>query len=134
MLPEKRPIPPMPHDDARTENLFSYGTLQLVPVQMATFGRTLEGTADHLPGFRQSTVRIDDPKVVETSGKTHHPIVAFTGESRDRVDGTVFRITGQELLNADKYEVAAYRRIAVTLGSGLGAWVYIDARHAPPVP
>jgi hypothetical protein len=122
----------MPQDSAETEHLFSYGTLQLVPVQMSTFGRTLDGTPDDLPGFRTSVVRIDDPKVVETSGKTHHPIVQFTGDAADRVGGTVFRITRQELLNADKYEVAAYRRVAVTLGSGLHAWVYIDARHAPP--
>jgi hypothetical protein len=112
--------------------LFSYGTLQLVPVQISTFGRTLEGTPDRLPGFRQSLVEIEDPKVVETSGKTHHPIVQFTGDAGDTVGGTVFLITWQELLNADKYEVAAYRRIAVTLGSGLRAWVYIDTRHAPP--
>ncbi len=122
----------MTPNDAATENLFSYGTLQLVPVQKATFGRTLDGTADALPGYGKSMARIDDPKVVETSGETHHPIVTFTGDARDRVQGTVFRITRQELLNADKYEVAAYRRIEVTLASGLRAWVYIDARHAPP--
>jgi hypothetical protein len=115
-----------------TEHLFSYGTLQLEKVQMSTFGRTLEGTPDQLPLFRTSLVRIDDPKVVETSGKTHHPIVQFTGDKADTVGGTVFLITGEELLNADRYEVAAYRRIAVTLGSGLRAWVYIDAQHAPP--
>ncbi len=117
---------------AESENLFSYGTLQLVPVQLSTFGRTLEGTPDELPGFSRSMVRIEDPNVVETSGQTHHPIVRFTGSDADRVAGSVFRITHQELLNADKYEVAAYRRIAVVLASGIRAWVYIDARHAPP--
>lgn len=124
--------PEMPEDPARTEKLFSYGTLQLAPVQMATFGRTLEGALDDLPGFRKSVVRIEDPKVVEASGQTHHPIVQFTGDPGDRVAGTVFALTRQELLSADRYEVAAYRRIAVTLGSGLGAWVYIDALHGPP--
>jgi gamma-glutamyl AIG2-like cyclotransferase len=119
-------------EPAESENLFSYGTLQLVPVQLSTFGRTLEGATDELPGFSRSMVRIDDPKVVETSGQTHHPIVRFTGNDADRVAGSVFRITPQELLNADKYEVAAYRRVAVVLASGLKAWVYIDARHAPP--
>jgi orotate phosphoribosyltransferase len=122
----------MLQDEAETEYLFSYGTLQLVPVQMSTFGRTLEGTSDELPGFSRSMVKIDDPNVVVTSGKTHHPIVQFTGDPGDMVAGSVFLITRQELLNADKYEVAAYRRIAVTLDSGLRAWVYVDARHAPP--
>ena len=122
----------MPLDSAATEHLFSYGTLQLVPVQLSTFGRTLEGTVDELPGFKQSLVKIEDAQFVETSGKTHHPIVQFTGSPSDKVGGTVFLITREELLNADKYEVSAYRRVAVTLVSGLKAWVYIDARHAPP--
>jgi hypothetical protein len=99
---------------------------------MSTFGRTLEGTSDELPGYKKSLVRIEDAKVVETSGKTHHPIVQFTGNPADMVGGTVFLITREELLNADKYEVSAYRRIAVTLVSGWKAWVYIDAQHAPP--
>jgi gamma-glutamylcyclotransferase (GGCT)/AIG2-like uncharacterized protein YtfP len=70
--------------------------------------------------------------VVATSGKTHHPIVAFTGRDADTVAGTVFRITPEELQNADKYEVSAYKRIAVMLRSGARAWVYVDARYAPP--
>jgi hypothetical protein len=104
---------------AGNEYLFSYGTLQLEPVQISTFGRTLSGTPDVLPGFRRTMVKIEAPKVVETSGKTHHPIVQFTGDAGDKVGGTLFQITRQELLNADKFEVAAYRRISVTLGSGL---------------
>ena len=120
----------MPTAGSPTELVFSYGTLQLEAVQLATFGRKLVGTADVLPGFAQSMMKIDDPDVVATSGKTHHPIVAFTGRDSDSVAGTVFRITVKELQHADEYEVAAYRRIAVTLRSGARAWVYVDARYA----
>ena len=49
-----------------TELVFSYGTLQLEAVQLATFGRKLVGTADVLPGFAQSMMKIDDPDVVAT--------------------------------------------------------------------
>jgi hypothetical protein len=115
-----------------TELLFSYGTLQIEAVQLSTFGRRLVGTADELPGFAQSMMKIDDAEVVATSGKTHHPIVAFTGRDTDTVPGTVFQITADELENADKYEVAAYKRIGATLRSGARAWVYVDARYAPP--
>jgi len=114
------------------ELLFSYGTLQLEAVQLSTFGRTLAGTPDELPGFAQSMMKIEDAAVVATSGKTHHPIVTFTGRESDTVAGTVFQITREELLNADKYEVAAYTRIAALLRSGVRAWVYVDARYAPP--
>ena len=114
------------------ELLFSYGTLQIDAVQVSTFGRKLVGTPDALPGFAQSMMKIEDAEVVATSGKTHHPIVAFTGRDTDTVACTVFQITEEELRNADKYEVAAYKRIAAILRSGARAWVYVDARYAPP--
>src|SRR6478672_6790091 len=65
--------------------LFSYGTLQQSNVQLATFGRELPGTPDSLVGYEQSMVPINDPEVVRTSGKTHHPIVRYTGDATARV-------------------------------------------------
>jgi gamma-glutamylcyclotransferase (GGCT)/AIG2-like uncharacterized protein YtfP len=112
--------------------LFSYGTLQQDEVQLSTFGRRLEGQHDTLPGFEQDLVLIEDPQVVATSGKTHHPIVKFNGRSDSRVRGMVFEITDAELESADRYEVAAYTRVAVRLASGKEAWVYVDTRFAPP--
>ncbi|MGH9930587.1 MAG: hypothetical protein ACREA9_15365 [Pyrinomonadaceae bacterium] len=47
-----------------TEFLFSYGTLQLEAVQMATFGRLLAGTSDALSGFEQVTLKIEDDRQV----------------------------------------------------------------------
>jgi hypothetical protein len=121
----------MPGEPNATELLFSYGTLQLEAVQLATFGRKLTGTPDELPGFAQSLMKIDDPEVVATSGKTHHPFATFTGRDADTIPGTVFQITAEELQNADTYEVATYKRIAVILRSGARAWVYVDARYTP---
>jgi gamma-glutamylcyclotransferase (GGCT)/AIG2-like uncharacterized protein YtfP len=109
--------------------LFSYGTLQQENVQLSTFGRLLQGQSDELPGFEQSSVRIEDAQVVATSGKTHHANVTFNGRNDSRVSGTVFEITDAELAAADQYEqVAAYKRIAAMLASGKQAWVYVDAR------
>ena len=34
--------------------LFSYGTLQDKAVQLANFGRELNGQADRMPGYRQA--------------------------------------------------------------------------------
>ena len=107
--------------------LFSYGTLQDKAVQLASFGRELQGRADALVGFRQDWVAITDPDVLATSGKSHHPIVQHSGEDADRVPGTVFEITPQELLAADAYEVSDYQRVNVQLQSGRQAWVYIQA-------
>ena len=45
----------------------------------------------------------------------------------DSVAGMVFQISEDELAAADRYEVADYKRVAVTLASGLTAWVYVRA-------
>ncbi|WP_109480423.1 gamma-glutamylcyclotransferase family protein [Paraburkholderia sp. C35] len=107
--------------------LFSYGTLQDRNVQLSSFGRELAGRPDALPGYAQTMLAIADPKVVEISGKTHHPVVRASGNPTDEVAGTVFEITQQELLAADEYEVSDYKRVLVTLKSGTDAWVYIAA-------
>ncbi|HEY0879382.1 MAG TPA: gamma-glutamylcyclotransferase family protein [Zeimonas sp.] len=106
--------------------LFSYGTLQQEGVQLTTFGRRLAGCPDELIGYEQSLVRIDDEAVVAASGRTHHPIVRHNGRPGSRVAGTVFEITDDELADADRYEVDAYRRVAAQLASGRTAWVYVD--------
>lgn len=107
--------------------LFSYGTLQQEDVQVATFGRLLEGRRDALPGYGTSLFEIRDAEVVKTSGKTHHLMARPTGNPADEVPGMVFRITPAELAAADTYEVSDYKRVAVRLKSGLEAWVYIGA-------
>src|ERR1700674_3757073 len=84
--------------------LFSYGTLQQENVQLATFGKLLQGQRDELLGFEQSSVTIVDPQVVATSGKTHHANVTSNGRNDSRVSGTVFDITDAELAAVDLYE------------------------------
>ena len=107
--------------------LFSYGTLQQENVQLATFGRRLEGAADALPGYASFLLEITDPQVLATSGERFHPIVRETGNRADSVPGTVFAISEAELAAADDYEVSDYRRVLVRLASGLDAWVYVKA-------
>jgi hypothetical protein len=111
--------------------LFSYGTLQQEDVQLSTFGRRLNGERDELPGFEPSLVRIKDPQVAATIGRTHHANVAFNGNEDSRVPGTVFEITDAELAGVDEYEAAfSYKRVAAMLASGRQAWVYVHAHGA----
>jgi gamma-glutamylcyclotransferase (GGCT)/AIG2-like uncharacterized protein YtfP len=107
--------------------LFSYGTLQQDEVQLATFGRRLEGRADALPGYATSLLEIKDAEVIATSGKTHHLLALSTGNPADEIAGVVFKITPEELAAADTYEVSDYKRVAVRLKSGLEAFVYVAA-------
>jgi hypothetical protein len=121
----------MTDNEAHTEFLFSYGTLQLEAVQMATFGRQLAGTSDALRGFELVLLKIEDPTVVAISGMAHHTMAKFTGRASDVIPGMVFTVTPDEIQSADKYEVAAVKRVAVVLQSGVRAWAYVDARYAP---
>jgi gamma-glutamylcyclotransferase (GGCT)/AIG2-like uncharacterized protein YtfP len=107
--------------------LFSYGTLQQENVQLASFGRRLDGTPDAMPGYRNSMLEITDPEVIRTSGKRFHPIVEPSGDAADEVAGTVFRITAAELAAADAYEISDYKRVLVQLKSGAEAWVYVKS-------
>lgn len=114
-------------DGTRDILLFSYGTLQLESVQLASFGRRLDGEPDALPGHTRALVEITDPDVLAASGQRFHPIVSASGGPADEVAGTVFRISAEELAAADRYEVADYRRVQVRLKSGRDAWVYVKA-------
>jgi gamma-glutamylcyclotransferase (GGCT)/AIG2-like uncharacterized protein YtfP len=105
--------------------LFSYGTLQQPEVQLANFGRLLEGRPDTLPGYALSLIEIEDAHVVALSGSSHHPIVRATGDLADVIQGAVFNITADELTAADQYETDDYQRVLVRLKSGTTAWVYL---------
>lgn len=108
--------------------LFSYGTLQQESVQLSTFGRLLRGGPDELSGFQQTLLKIEDPEFVAASGNARHAIVKFNGRNDSRVPGMAFEVTESELIDADQYEPAGYRRISTVLASGRQAWVYADTR------
>jgi hypothetical protein len=110
-------------------SLFSYGTLQQPGVQLATFGRLLEGRPDALLGFALEPVAITHAVVVALSGASVHTIARRTGNPADRIPGVVFGITPAELDAADAYEVSAVR-IEVALASGAKAFVYVSADEA----
>lgn len=110
--------------DIVTENLFSYGTLQLESVQLSTFRRLLEGHKDSIIGYSLSYIEILDKEAIAKSGQTHHPIIKYSGKAEDEVEGMVFRVTKEELLQSDEYEVNDYKRIIVPLKSGGLTWVY----------
>ena len=108
------------------EKLFTYGTLQTEEVQLATFGRRLEGHADALPGYALKTIEIQDQDFVAKSGTAIHRNLQFTGDPSDFVEGTVYSVTPKELEQADEYEPAGYKRVLVQLRSGANAWVYLN--------
>ena len=107
--------------------LFAYGTLQQANVQLATFGRLLEGRADVLSGYVLAPLKITDPRVVRTSGLAVHTAAEHTGNFSDRVPGIVYKLSAAELGAADEYEVDDMMRVERQLDSGMRAFVYVKA-------
>ena len=106
--------------------LFSYGTLQLREVQLANYGRELEGSPDALIGYRLAVVPDRDPNAVRISGAKTHFIVQPTGDPADRVPGMVYWLTAEELAETDAYEGSDYGRAELVLESGRRALVYVE--------
>lgn len=105
--------------------LFCYGTLRQPEVQMANYGRLLEGQPDALIGYRLAPLEIRDAKVVRISGKAVHMIARRSGDPADRIEGLVFLLTAEEMEATDRYEVDAYGRSEAELASGRRAFLYV---------
>jgi len=124
LLPTGVPVP------GTVQRVFSYGTLRQPLVQEELFGGHVPTTPDALPGWRLEWVTITDPDVIRTSGSDRHPILR-RGTPEDVVEGSALTLDHPwQLSAADRYEVADYQRIRVTLTSGWTAWVYVAADQA----
>lgn len=108
----------MPH-------LFSYGTLQKEQVQIETFGRILKGEKDILTACKLEMLEIKDPEVLRKSNQKYHPILIFSGNIEDEVEGVLFEVTDKEILQADEYEVDDYKRIEIVFKSGKKGFIYV---------
>jgi hypothetical protein len=118
-------------DALETEHLFSYGTLQLEAVQLASFGRRLAGEPDALVGYALTLIPARGQMPAAPAGTTHHRNARYTGIASDVVEGTRFAVTREELERADAYERSAdYRRVLVRTRSGIDAWVYTSIHDA----
>lgn len=107
------------------EWLFSYGTLQKSRVQLELFGRHLSGAKDRLKGYKKSTIEINDESFLSKGEQKDQLTLVFSDDELDIIEGTVFEVTPEELLQADSYEPSSYKRVSVILASGKQAWVYM---------
>lgn len=110
-----------------SENLFSYGTLQKETVQLELFGRVLNGAKDVLEGYKISSIEITDEAFLAKGEEKFQRTLIASKDDADAIEGTVFEISREELIFADKYEPDNYKRVKVTLQTGKKAWIYIAA-------
>jgi hypothetical protein len=106
------------------EYLFSYGTLQKENIQLALFGRMVQGTRDVLSGYKVSEVDITDEAFLATGEQSRQLTATPSSNPNDSIQGTVLELTEAELQAADRYEPVIYKRIKVVLASGKAAWIY----------
>ena len=63
--------------------------------------------------------------MIESSGTENHPILKYTGNKSDFVEGTLFEISAEELIQADNYEVDDYKRAELIFESKQTGFAYV---------
>jgi len=92
----------------------------------------LSGKKDSLKHYKLDKLHITDAEVLRKSGKEFNPIAVKTNSLDDYMEGTVFEITDEELIQTDKYEVSDYKRVLETFDSGKIAWEYVAKSELRP--
>ncbi|WP_133509067.1 gamma-glutamylcyclotransferase family protein [Flavobacterium chryseum] len=103
------------------EYLFSYGTLRSKEIQMRVFNKFLTGTQDQLLGYKLKSLQIE-----EEFGMADYVVVVASENASDIIHGVAFAVSNADLAKADQFESNSYKRVQVTLKSGIIAWVYIE--------
>ena len=108
-----------------SENLFTYGTLQKEETQLRLFGRTLNGIADILEGYKVTSANIFDQNFLATGEGRVQKTLVPTGVCGDFVEGIVYEVSEDELVLAEKNEPRNYMKMKVILKSGNDAWIFL---------
>ena len=103
------------------EQLFSYGTLRSKEIQRQVFNRILTGKPDQLLGHKLKSLQIE-----EEFGMADYVVAVPTEGPSDPIHGIVYNISLSDLAKVDIFESNAYKRVEVTLNSGIVAWIYIE--------
>jgi len=109
----------------RKHLLFSYGSLKSKQVQLEHFGRELKGTGDSLSGYKLTDLEIKDTTVIKIDKTDILSIAIKSREETDNIEGFVFEITGEELVQTDRYGFSNYKRVKETTDLGKEVWIYV---------
>ena len=98
------------------KNIFVYGSLLDKALRTNVLGHDTEGVKDILEDYTLDTHSVLGryPTVIKSEG--------------DFVRGEIFKVNGDDIENMDRYESHYYKKIEVTLKSGVMSLVYIE-RH-----
>ena len=107
------------------EYLFSYGTLQEERIQLKLYGRLLKGENDTLPGYTIHLVENKNYDEQSGNDEKFHRLAVKSNNDEEGITGTLFELSGEEIIRTDEYEPDGYKRISATLLSGKTCWVYV---------
>lgn len=71
-------------------------------------------------------IEITDEVFLAKGDGKYQQIAMNTNDKNDAIQGTVFEVSEDELLHADKYEPDNYKRVKIELESGKKAWIYME--------
>lgn len=108
----------------KKHRLFSYDSLISQDLQRQLYGRRLQETEDKLSGYTLKEAKLNGSSKSKDSNITQTVVVSK--ESRDKLLGTVFEITGEELVQTDRYMGTNYDRVVATTDGGTEVWIYIE--------
>ena len=98
------------------KNIFVYGSLLNKKLRQNVLGHEVEGEQDILENYTMDThsVLVRYPTVIKSEG--------------DFVKGEVFKVSDSDIEKMDRYESHYYKKIEVTLKSGVMSLLYLE-RH-----
>ncbi|OJA07323.1 hypothetical protein QHL1GM_03515 [Halomonas sp. QHL1] len=98
----------LPTIEQRTHQVFVYGTLRYAPIRLAVMGSFGAPKEAVLEGYQRSGLDLSP-------------------QPGSNVEGLLLRVDAEELARLDRYERLGvrYERMAITLGDGTRAWVYL---------
>ncbi|WP_008635974.1 AAA family ATPase [Bizionia argentinensis] len=105
--------------------VFAYNNLKSNDTQTKYYGRLLKSTHDTIIGYKLNELVPENSSKDESNQINLQQIAVKSKEKSDRIEGVVFEITGEELIQTDRYEAYNCKRVLETTQSGTDVWIYV---------
>lgn len=105
--------------------IFYYGALDAKEASRESYGIEMNGTPDKLSGYKFKDLGLINVKDSDKNNLSDHRLVLKSKELNDKIEGIVFEITGEELMQSDKQSPSNSKRVLATTDLGTEVWVRV---------
>lgn len=102
--------------------IFTYEISKSNDIQLQNNGDKHNGTKDTLSGYKIHSL---DTENLTSDDSSQNQIATKSADKSNQIEGLVFEITGEELIEVDKSEVSKSKRVMETTDLGAEVWVYV---------